>query len=90
MAAANLLRQLREQHGASLRAVAADLGIAPSHLSRLERGEKGGSPEVVQRAAAYYGVEVTEIAPWKPPDDVLKILREHPEALEELRRRYGS
>jgi transcriptional regulator with XRE-family HTH domain len=88
--AASVLRQLREQRGATLRSAATDLGIAPSHLSRLERGQKGASSEVARRAADYYGVDPAEIGPQELPADVLRILTAHPEAIEELRARYGS
>jgi transcriptional regulator with XRE-family HTH domain len=87
---ASILRQLREERGASLRAAASDLGIAPSHLSRLERGQKGASPEVAQRAADYYGINPDELGARGVPADVAQILRDHPEAIEELRRRYAT
>jgi transcriptional regulator with XRE-family HTH domain len=87
--AASVLRQLRQERGASLRSAATDLGIAPSHLSRLERGQKGASSEVAKRAADYYGVDPADLAPQALPADVLRILSDHPEAIEELRARYG-
>jgi len=86
--AASLLRELRMQSGTSLRGVASDIGVAPSHLSRLERGEKTGSVEMVTRLATYYGVEVEQLQAAPLPTDVLRILAEHPELIDELRRRY--
>lgn len=88
--AASVLRQLREQRGASLRSAAVELGIAPSHLSRLERGQKGASTEVVRKAADYYGINPADLAPPELPADVVRILLDHPEVVEELRSRYGS
>lgn len=85
-----LLRQLREKQGTSLRAVAAEIGIAPSHLSRLERGHKRGSAELVRRVANYYGADPAELLEPDLPADVVQILRDHPEAIDELRRRYGD
>jgi transcriptional regulator with XRE-family HTH domain len=87
---ASLLRQLREDRGASLRSTATDLGVAPSHLSRIERGEKRASQDVVRRAANYYGVDPQELTPDVLPEDVLQILRDHPAVIEELRLRYAT
>jgi transcriptional regulator with XRE-family HTH domain len=84
-----VLRELREQSGSSLRAVANDLGIAPSHLSRIERGEKGGSPALVAKVADYYGVDKRSIGTGELPSDIVRILLETPGLVEELRDRYG-
>jgi transcriptional regulator with XRE-family HTH domain len=66
------------------------LDVTPSHLSRLERGEKTASEELSQRAAGYYGVDadILYLAEGRLPSDVLTILHAHPELLGELRRRY--
>lgn len=88
--AARLLRRLREQRGTSLRGAAAVLGVAPSHLSRLERGEKSPSDELRRRAARYYGVneDVITLEEGRAPDDIVEILRRHPDVLDELRYRF--
>jgi transcriptional regulator with XRE-family HTH domain len=90
--AARLLRHLRQQQGLSLRAAADDLGVAPSHLSRLERGEKAPSDDLIQRAARYYGLdnEIVGLASGRVPVDVVEILRKYPELLVELRRRFSG
>jgi transcriptional regulator with XRE-family HTH domain len=90
--AARLLRQLRKDQGRSLREVADELGVAPSHLSRLERGEKSPSGELIQRAARYYGLddEIVGLASGRVPADVVEILRRFPELLGELRDRFGG
>ncbi len=90
-ATAKLLRQLREDSGQSLRKAAAELGVAPSHLSRLERGEKSPSEALSLRAAGYYGVDtdLVVLAQGNLPKDVLEILSAHPELLDELRGRFG-
>ena len=90
--AARLLRQLREGRGQTLRSAAGDLGVAPSHLSRWERGEKAPSGDLQQRAADYYGVDadVLGLEAGRVPEDVLDILRAHPELLVELRTRFGG
>lgn len=83
------LRRAREERRESLRQAAASLTVAPSHLSRLERGEKGASYALIKRAADHYGLDPAELAPNTVPDDVLAILRKNPELVEEIRRRYG-
>ncbi len=88
--AARLLRQLREQRGTTLRAAAEDLGVAPSHLSRWERGEKAPSGELRQRAAKYYDIDeaAIELEAGRVPADIVEIFKKHPEVLPELRRRF--
>ncbi len=85
----HMLRDLRKTRGTSLRAAARDLGVDPAYLSRIERGEKSASPGVLERAADYYEVPAVEPAQDEIPGDVLAILRDHPEAIDGLRRRYG-
>lgn len=85
-----LLRELRTSRGTSLRAAARDLSVDPAYLSRIERGEKTASRGVLERAADYYGIPTADLLPTGVPPDVAAILREHPEAVDELRRRYGS
>ncbi|MGC4886375.1 helix-turn-helix domain-containing protein [Micromonospora sp. DT227] len=89
--AATLLRRLREEQGHSLRAVADQLGIAASQLSRLERGERRYSPEVGDRLASYYGIpaEALELLEGRVPADIVEILKRHPQEIERLRRVYG-
>jgi transcriptional regulator with XRE-family HTH domain len=90
--AASLLRELRRTQAQSLRTTAADLGLAPSYLSRLERGERSCTTELSQRLADYYGVshEVVELAEGRVPADIVAILTEHPEELTRLRELYGQ
>lgn len=87
-----LLRELREERGASLRAAAKDLGVDPSYLSRLERGEKPPSPQLLRKAADYYEVspEALALAEGKLPADVVEIVRAHPELIDRIRSEYGS
>lgn len=89
---ASLLRELREQQGWSLRRAARDLGVDPAHLSRLERGAKPASDQVLERAAQYYDVSLEELerARGELPSDVVAILLNNPEIIEQLRARHGS
>lgn len=90
--AARLLRDLRQAQGRSLRRTAEDLGIAPSSLSRLERGERGCAAELGQRIARYYGVEpeLLNLAEGRVPPDIVDILRRHPDLIEDIRSRYRN
>ena len=45
------LRVIREQRGLSVRALAAEVGVAPSTISRLESGQRVGSLSMVARIA---------------------------------------
>jgi transcriptional regulator with XRE-family HTH domain len=89
---AGLLRRLRREQGRSLRAVSADLGVAPSYLSRLERGERRTTPEIAQRMADYYDVpsETIGLIRGQIPEDIVAILQDHPEEFYRLRQLYGS
>jgi transcriptional regulator with XRE-family HTH domain len=88
--AAQVLRELRTSQNRSLRTTAADLGLAPSHLSRIERGERNCSVELGLRIANYYGVshDLIALAEGKLPEDIIGILRDHPEELARLRAAY--
>lgn len=86
-----MLRELRRKQGRSLRSAAADIGVAPSQLSRLERGQRGIAPEMSQKLSSYYGVptDLICLAQGDVPIDIVEILRSHPESLDDLRQRYG-
>ena len=90
--AARLLRRLRQDRGQSLRAAAGDLGVAASHLSRLERGEKSPSDDLIRRAAQYYGLDndLVTLESGRVPPDIIDILRSRPELMGELRAKYGE
>ncbi|MCR1984096.1 helix-turn-helix domain-containing protein [Cellulosimicrobium cellulans] len=83
------LRQARKARHESLRDAAATIDVAPSHLSRLERGEKGASDQVLQRAARHYGLDPDLLVESQVPKDVIAIIEEHPELVDEIRARYG-
>lgn len=90
--AANLLRALRRQQGRSLRTAASDIGVAPSQLSRIERGQRGLGADMSERIARYYGVpaELVTLSYGDVPRDVVRILQTHPELIERLRNEYGD
>nr|WP_243861251.1 helix-turn-helix transcriptional regulator [Cellulomonas uda] len=84
------MRRAREARRESLRQAAAQLEVAPSHLSRLERGEKSASKELLWRAARYYDLRPEDVGAQDVPEDIREILRAHPEIVWELRQRYGQ
>ncbi|MBL0886205.1 helix-turn-helix domain-containing protein [Myceligenerans indicum] len=88
--AASLLRRLRREQGRSLRTAAADIGIAPSQLSRLERGERGLAVEISERLATYYGVpsEVISLSRGELPEDIVRILQDNPELISRIREEF--
>lgn len=87
-----LLRELRESRGASLRSTAESLQVAPSYLSRLERGERSYTPELRERIARYYGVKEDYLLldGGDVPEDIAQILRLHPEEIDLLREKYPN
>lgn len=50
--AGRTLRMMREAHHASLRDVAAAAGVSPSHLSRVESGERPATADLTARLCA--------------------------------------
>lgn len=90
--AASLLRRLRREQGRSLRTTSTDLGLAPSQLSRIETGQRRMSPGTSRKLADYYGIspELIELADGRVPDDIVKILQEHPGEITRLRETYSS
>ncbi len=90
--AASLLRELRRREGHTLRSAASELGVAPSQLSRMERGERPVGEQAAQRLSEYYDVpaEVIILANGQVPLDVVAILREHPNEIIRLREKYQA
>ncbi|MEW2009556.1 helix-turn-helix transcriptional regulator [Microbacterium sp. NPDC078814] len=88
--AASLLRDLRRRQGHTLRSAAAELGIAPSQLSRMERGQRSVGEGAAERLSAYYDVpaEVIDLARGQAPSDIVRILQNHPEEMQRLRESY--
>lgn len=46
------LRVIRERSGYSVSSLAAAVGIQQPHLSNIEKGRRGASPDLIQRIAA--------------------------------------
>jgi transcriptional regulator with XRE-family HTH domain len=88
----DLLRQLRESKGKTLRSTASELGVNPSYLSRLERGRKAPSQGFLSKVSRLYAVpqEMLDLAEGRLPKDIIEIFQENPTLLDELRQRYAS
>lgn len=86
--AAQILRDVRESQGRSLRDAAHDLGIAPSQLSRIERGLRKLPSSGVDRVAQYYGLSTDQLdlVSGKVPDDILLMFQERPSLLDAVRK----
>jgi len=69
-----LLRQQRvEKLGKGLREMAGILGIAPAHLTDLEKGRRNPSEELLNKIAAAYRIPIAELrAGWSRPDEIVK------------------
>ena len=52
------IRRLREQAGLSREALAKQLHITSVHLSRIETGGRGASPDVLLDISAVFGVSI--------------------------------
>lgn len=63
----NRLRELRQRSGKSLRAVARELGISPSAVSQIERGQM--RPSVSRLIAFASAIDVPLAAVFDQPDD---------------------
>ncbi|WP_148307888.1 helix-turn-helix domain-containing protein [Actinoplanes friuliensis] len=89
---ARLLREIRKRKGSTLRTAADDLGITPSHLSRLERGEKSPSAELMIKVAGYYRInpDLVALEQGRIPEDIVEILQENPFILDRLRAEFGK
>lgn len=87
---ASLLRELRHRKGHTLRFAATELGVAPSQLSRMERGERPVGEEAAQRLARYYSVPIEDIvvAQGRLPEDIIQILQSNPAEISFLRAKY--
>ena len=90
--AASLLRELRRREGHTLRSAASELGVAPSQLSRMERGERPVGEHTAQRLSEYYDIpaEIIILANGQVPPDVVAILRDHPDEILRLREKYQA
>lgn len=67
------LTERREQRGLSLRGLAAELKVAPAHLSRIATGKTKPYPDTCKRIADYFGdpvILVLRLAGWVEDEDI--------------------
>ncbi len=88
-----ILRGLRTRNGIGIKRLAPELQVNYTYLSKLENNEISPSAELVTRVAEYfnYDRDALLLSAGKVPQEILDILREHPdEALKFLRDRFGG
>lgn len=88
-----ILRQLRQQNGLGIKALAPELRVNYTYLSKLENEAINPSEELVTRVAEYFGFDrdALLLSAGKVPPDILQILSEHPsDAVAILRRQFGE
>lgn len=81
----NTIRSLRESRGLLLRQVAAFLEVDTAFLSKLERGEKRASREMVCKLAAFLHIPEQKLLPLWLCDRIMETLNNDPYALEALK-----
>ncbi len=57
----DVLRQLRQRQGRTLREVSADARVSLGYLSEVERGQKEASSELLSSICAALGVQLSEV-----------------------------
>jgi len=68
----DVLRARRVELNKGLRQMAAELGIAPAHLTDIEKGRRTPSEDLLLRIAKAYGIPVADLrAGWSRPDAVV-------------------
>jgi len=55
------IMQLRQEHGVSQKRLAAAIGVDPSSMNRIEKGERAVSVVELVRAADFFGVSAESI-----------------------------
>jgi len=88
-----LLKSLRAKKGIGIKKMAPELGMNYTYLSKLENSKVAPSQKLINKLSIYFNYsqeELTLIA-GKIPPDVQQILKNNPkEAVEYLRRKFGS
>ena len=57
----NLLLQLREMNGLSQSEVSKRVGVKSDFISKLERGERNTTPQIIGKLSEVYGVDTNEL-----------------------------
>ena len=91
------IREARKARGLEQKDLAERMGISAAFLSRIERGERGCSLDLLRRASAVLGCPLAELAEETPRperqalEDLLDLaVREHPEVALYLRHLSGK
>ncbi len=62
------IRRARRDHGLTVKEAAARIGVSPTFLSSLERGETGASTNIVARIADAFGMPMSGLANFRARD----------------------
>ena len=92
MSLGDTIRQLRKRKGVGIKAMAPEVRVHHTYLSKIENGYVTPSAEVLERVADYLGCDKDELMLQadRIPDDIMDILRTRPrEAMDFLRDRFG-
>jgi len=87
-----ILRGLRTSAGLGIKRLAPDLGVSYTYLSKLENKDIRPSEKLVRRVARYFDYDADRLlmSTGRIPEEILEILREHPEeAVDYLRQRFS-
>jgi transcriptional regulator with XRE-family HTH domain len=87
-----ILRDLRTRAGLGIRRLGPELGVSYTYLSKLENLEVRPSEDLVRRVARYFAYDEDQLlmSAGRIPQEILDILRDHPEdAIDFLRRRFS-
>jgi transcriptional regulator with XRE-family HTH domain len=88
-----ILRQLRLESGLGIKSLAPELRVNYTYLSKLENETISPSEDLVDRVSEYFGFDrdALLLSAGKVPEDILRILRDHPDdAVAFLRRQFGE
>jgi transcriptional regulator with XRE-family HTH domain len=88
-----ILRQLRLESGMGIKSLAPELRVNYTYLSKLENEAISPSEDLITRVADYFGFDrdALLLSAGKIPEDILTILREHPDdAIAVLRKQFGE
>lgn len=55
------VRRLRKERGLSQEALADEVGLAPTYVGQIERGQRNPTLDVVERFAEVFGVDSLEL-----------------------------
>jgi len=71
-----LLKELRTEWGKSLKQISSEIGISFDMLSKIERGERKPTPELLEKLSIIYGVSYDKLLNIYLSDEIINLLDE--------------